>query len=127
MPIIKTTNHFLQRFERHIDDVLTWDEEISHSAEPTLFAAARHLCLAKLEKGHVPKAPSYFFAKGLGLFQSEVLDIAVTAEFIHNASLLHDDVDCGELRRGQPTVNVVWDSLTAVLAGVNILSEMFGF
>lgn len=124
MPIIETTkNHFLEQFEQHIDDVLTWDEKKSHLAEPTLFAAARHLCLAKGGKRARPKLV-YFFAKGLGLFQQEVLDIAVTAEFIHNASLLHDDViDNGELRRGQPTVNVVWDSLTAVLAGDILLSE----
>ena len=124
MPIIETTkSHFLEQFEQHISDVLTWDEQVSHSAEPTLFAAARHLCLAKGGKRARPKLV-YFFAKGLGLFQSEVLDIAVTAEFIHNASLLHDDViDNGELRRGQPTVNVVWDSLTAVLAGDILLSE----
>ena len=124
MPIIETTkNHFLEQFEQHINEVLTWDEQTSHSAEPTLFAAARHLCLAKGGKRARPKLV-YFFAKGLGLFQPEVLDIAVTAEFIHNASLLHDDViDNGELRRGQPTVNVVWDSLTAVLAGDILLSE----
>ena len=124
MPIIETTkNHFLEKFEQHIDEVLTWDEQTSHSAEPTLFAAARHLCLARGGKRARPKLV-YFFAKGLGLFQPEVLDIAVTAEFIHNASLLHDDViDSGELRRGQPTVNVVWDNLTAVLAGDILLSE----
>ena len=124
MPIIETTkSHFLEQFEQHIDTVLTWDEKVSHIAEPTLFSAARHLCLAKGGKRARPKLV-YFFAKGLGLFQSEVLDIAVTAEFIHNASLLHDDViDNGELRRGKPTVNVVWDSLTAVLAGDILLSE----
>ena len=93
MPIIETTkSHFLEQFEQHIDAaVLTWDEAVPHSAEPTLFAAARHLCLAKAENEPDQKLV-YFFAKGLGLFQSEVLDIAVTAEFIHNASLLHDDV-----------------------------------
>ena len=124
MTIIETTkNHFLEKFEQHIDEVLTWDAQTSHSAEPTLFAAARHLCLARGGKRARPKLV-YFFAKGLGLFQPEVLDIAVTAEFIHNASLLHDDViDSGELRRGQPTVNVVWDNLTAVLAGDILLSE----
>ena len=49
MPIIETTkNHFLQQFEAHIDEVLTWDERTSHSAEPTLFAAARHLCFVHI-------------------------------------------------------------------------------
>jgi len=124
MSITETTkSHFLEQFEEHISSILTWDERTSHSTEPTLFAAARHLCLAKGGKRARPKLV-YFFAKGLGVVQPEVLDIAVTAEFIHNASLLHDDViDSGELRRGQPTVNVVWDSLTAVLSGDILLSE----
>ncbi|MBM75996.1 MAG: polyprenyl synthetase, partial [Proteobacteria bacterium] len=34
-----------------------------------------------------------------------------------------DVIDDGQIRRGQPTVNVVWDSLTAVLAGDLLLSE----
>ncbi len=119
----RTKSHFIEQFEDHIEQVLTWDTERSHAAEPTLFAAARHLCLAKGGKRARPKLV-YFFAKALNIIQPEILDIAVTAEFIHNASLLHDDViDNGELRRGQPTVNVVWDSLTAVLAGDILLSE----
>ena len=68
-----------------------------------------------------------FFSKALKLNQPEfpqIFDIGVTAEFIHNASLLHDDViDHGKLRRGAPTVNVVWDDLTAVLAGDILLAE----
>ena len=124
MSITETTkSHFLEQFEKHLSSILTWDERTSHSTEPTLFAAARHLCLAKGGKRARPKLV-YFFAKGLGVVQPEVLDIAVTAEFIHNASLLHDDViDNGTLRRGQPTVNVVWDSLTAVLSGDILLAE----
>ena len=116
-------NHFLQQFEIHLSKILTWDNQSSLSVEPKLFAAARHLCLAKGGKRARPKLV-HFFATSLDLQQPEILDVAVTAEFIHNASLLHDDViDSGELRRGQPTVNVVWDNLTAVLAGDILLSE----
>lgn len=39
-------------------------------------------------------------------------------EFLHAASLLHDDViDHSDTRRGQKTANRVWDETTAVLAG----------
>ncbi len=124
MAITKTSkNHFLQQFEQHLSNILTWDNQSSLSVEPNLFAAARHLCLAKGGKRARPKLV-HFFATSLELEQKVVFDIAVTAEFIHNASLLHDDViDSGELRRGQPTVNVVWDNITAVLAGDILLSE----
>jgi octaprenyl-diphosphate synthase len=44
--------------------------------------------------------------------------IAAVCEYIHTASLLHDDViDNSTLRRGKPTVNSVWGDETAVLAG----------
>ena len=115
-------NHFLTQFEERLSSILSWDQKESNSAEPTLFAAARHLCLAEGKRAR-PKLV-YFFSQALGLNCSEILDIAITAEFIHNASLLHDDViDHGKLRRGAPTANVVWDDLTAVLAGDILLAE----
>ena len=44
--------------------------------------------------------------------------IASVCEYIHTASLMHDDViDNSTLRRNKPTVNSVWGDETAVLAG----------
>lgn len=44
--------------------------------------------------------------------------IASVCEYIHTASLLHDDViDNSSLRRNKPTTNSVWGDETAVLAG----------
>ena len=44
--------------------------------------------------------------------------LATCVEMLHNASLLHDDVvDCADERRGQPSVNVRWNSRVAVLVG----------
>ena len=49
--------------------------------------------------------------------------IAAVCEFIHTASLLHDDViDNSTLRRNKPTVNSVWGDETAVLSGDLIYS-----
>ncbi len=116
-------NHFLQLVEQQIKETLEWDSKASFSAEPTLFAAAKHLCLSKGAKRARPKL-IYFFSEALQINTSLAIDIAVTSEFIHSASLLHDDViDTGTLRRGSPTANVVWDDLTAVLAGDILLAE----
>jgi octaprenyl-diphosphate synthase len=44
--------------------------------------------------------------------------LASVFEFLHAASLLHDDViDLSETRRGQKTANKIWDETTAILAG----------
>lgn len=49
--------------------------------------------------------------------------IASVCEYIHTASLLHDDViDNSTLRRGKPTVNSIWGDQTSVLAGDLIYS-----
>ncbi len=53
-----------------------------------------------------------------GKIDDKVLDAAVAVELLHNASLVHDDVvDDSMTRRGQPTVNAVWNNHIAVLVG----------
>jgi geranylgeranyl pyrophosphate synthase len=53
-------------------------------------------------------------------------DIAVAAELIHSASLLHDDViDEADQRRGRTTVNAEWGSLAAILSGDLVLTQAF--
>ena len=51
------------------------------------------------------------------------MPIAAVCEYIHTASLLHDDViDNSTLRRGKPTTNSIWGDETAVLSGDLIYS-----
>ena len=46
------------------------------------------------------------------------LRLAATVEFIHTATLLHDDVvDESRQRRGRPTANLLWDNKSSVLVG----------
>jgi octaprenyl-diphosphate synthase len=52
--------------------------------------------------------------------------LAATVEFIHTATLLHDDVvDESERRRGRPTANLLWDNKTSVLVGDYLFSRSF--
>lgn len=51
-------------------------------------------------------------------------DYAVIFEYLHAATLLHDDVvDGGELRRGRSAAHHVWDPPTAVLTGDFLLAR----
>ena len=46
------------------------------------------------------------------------IGVAAAIEMLHTATLLHDDVvDGADLRRGEPSVNSVWDNRRAVLGG----------
>lgn len=62
-------------------------------------------------------------AKELGVVKINSLRSAVTLELLHTASLVHDDVvdESGE-RRGQRSVNAVYDNKVAVLVGDYLLS-----
>ena len=54
------------------------------------------------------------------------IDIAAIIEFIHTATLLHDDVvDASELRRGQETANELWGNEASVLVGDFLYSRAF--
>ena len=54
------------------------------------------------------------------------INLAVCIEFIHNATLLHDDViDGGKIRRGEISTNQIWGNKISVLVGDYLLSKAF--
>lgn len=54
------------------------------------------------------------------------INLAATVEFIHTATLLHDDVvDESGKRRGRPTANLLWDNKSSVLVGDYLFSRSF--
>jgi octaprenyl-diphosphate synthase len=54
------------------------------------------------------------------------INLAAVIEFIHTATLLHDDVvDASQLRRGNVTANAVWGNEASVLVGDFLYSRAF--
>ncbi|MET4896166.1 polyprenyl synthetase family protein [Sphingomonadaceae bacterium jetA1] len=52
--------------------------------------------------------------------------LAAAVEFIHTATLLHDDVvDGSDLRRGRRTANIIWGNPASVLVGDFLFSRSF--
>jgi octaprenyl-diphosphate synthase len=75
---------------------------------PMLVLAAAHLC-GYAEKGG-----------------EDHRKLAATVEFIHTATLLHDDVvDESQRRRGRPTANLLWDNKSSVLVGDYLFARAF--
>jgi octaprenyl-diphosphate synthase len=54
------------------------------------------------------------------------IKLAASVEFMHTATLLHDDVvDESELRRGKPSARMVWGNEASVLVGDFLLGQAF--
>lgn len=70
-------------------------------------------------KGKLIRPALFFLAcKMLGYRGEQLFPIAAVCEFVHTASLLHDDVvDNSSTRRNKPTANHIWGDESAVLVG----------
>ena len=65
-------------------------------------------------------------AHACGYAGSRHIDAAAIIEFIHTATLLHDDVvDESSLRRGRETANAIWGNQASVLVGDFLYSRSF--
>ena len=65
-------------------------------------------------------------ARACGYKGDKHVDVAAIVEFIHTATLLHDDVvDESDMRRGKETANNVWGNQAAVLVGDFLYSRAF--
>ena len=64
----------------------------------------------------------------VGGSEEEMLPFACAVEFVHTYSLIHDDLpamDNDTMRRGKPTLHVVYGEGLAILAGDGLLAEAF--
>jgi len=65
-------------------------------------------------------------ARACGYQGHDHIELAAVIEFIHTATLLHDDVvDASDLRRGNQTANAIWGNEAAVLVGDFLYSRSF--
>jgi octaprenyl-diphosphate synthase len=65
-------------------------------------------------------------ARACGYQGQDHIELAAVIEFIHTATLLHDDVvDASDLRRGNQTANAIWGNEAAVLVGDFLYSRSF--
>ena len=66
------------------------------------------------------------FSEALGFAGTERFELAAAVEFIHTATLLHDDVvDESSLRRGRQTANAMFGNAASVLVGDFLYSRAF--
>lgn len=107
-------------------------------------AAVNALIRARMASEHAPRIPevtahlveaggkrlrpllTLAAARMLGYDGQDHVKLAATVEFIHTATLLHDDVvDESQRRRGRPTANLLWDNKSSVLVGDYLFARSF--
>jgi octaprenyl-diphosphate synthase len=71
-------------------------------------------------------AAAQLFGPGNGSATGAEINYAAAVEFMHNATLLHDDVvDDSDMRRGRPAARMVWGNPASVLVGDFLLGQAF--
>ena len=107
----------LKRVEREISKNIKDEEKL-------ITLTAGHLIKAKGKK--IRPLLTLIVSKMLNYKGSADVTLAVCIEFIHNATLLHDDViDTGKIRRGKLSANQIWGNKVSVLVGDYLLSRAF--
>ncbi len=107
---------------KRVDGVLF--EQIDTSNVPLIPQLARHIVAAGGKR--LRPALTLACAKLCGYEGERHVKLAAAVEFIHTATLLHDDVvDDSHLRRGSATANDLWGNKASVLVGDFLLSRAF--
>ena len=99
-------------------------EKMQSEAAPRIPAVTAHL----IEAGGKRLRPMLVLAAArlMGYSGPYHIHLAAVVEFIHTATLLHDDVvDASEQRRGRPTANLLWDNMSSVLVGDYLFARAF--
>lgn len=128
--------------EREVQKITPQDELSAVLADD--MAAVNALIRERMASEHAPRIPevtahlveaggkrlrpllTLAAARMLGYSGRDHVKLAATVEFIHTATLLHDDVvDESERRRGRPTANLLWDNKSSVLVGDYLFARSF--
>ena len=109
-------------------DELNDVEELMHQQLQTKVALNRQITQHIIGGGGKRLRPLTVLltAKACGYEGKDHIRIAAILEFVHTATLLHDDVvDHSDRRRGNKTANAIWGNSASVLVGDFIYSKAF--
>jgi len=110
------------RFKNHFDIINRKLTEVFNSGVPLVEDMGKHTLL-----GHGKRLRPLMFILSCHLcnyHRDELYKLSTIFEYIHTASLLHDDVlDNADTRRKRPSANQVWGNHAAVLEGDFLYSK----
>ena len=113
---MKSKDSFLDRFEHHFNRIERELSSTYHSNVELIDDISQHSLLGEGKR----LRPLLFIlsAQSCGYQSEEMYRLSTIFEYIHTASLLHDDViDNADLRRKKPSARNIWGNTAAVLTG----------
>ena len=113
---------FLKKYSKKIDD------EIKNSLKTVdpdeLQKSTQHLIKAGGKK--IRPSLVVLSSEAVGGTAKDAIKTAAAVELIHTFSLIHDDImDKDDMRRGKPSVHILWGEPMAILAGDTLFSKAF--
>nr|WP_113912486.1 polyprenyl synthetase family protein [Roseovarius dicentrarchi] len=128
----------------NVDQMLSKPHDRLAARFEAKMAAVDQLIRSRMESRHAPRIPqvtTHLVGAGgkrlrplLTLAAADICGysgdndekLAATVEFIHTATLLHDDVvDESSQRRGRATANLLWDNKSSILVGDYLFARSF--
>lgn len=119
-PLQALSDHLAMEMNQ-VDQVILQSTQSNVTLIPQI---AQHLILAggKRIRPLLALASNKLF----GLIHENAIYLSAAIEFIHTATLLHDDVvDESELRRNQPAANILWGNAPTILVGDFLFARAF--
>lgn len=116
--------NYFDRFAIHFNEIENELEKSFSSGEPVIEDIIRHSLLGEGKR----LRPLLFVLSSLmcGYEQKDMYRLSTIFEYIHCASLLHDDViDNADTRRKKPSASHLWGNTAAVLTGDFMFSMAF--
>lgn len=116
--------NFFDRFTSHFNKIENELEKSIRSSEPLIEEICRHSLLGEGKR----LRPLLFVLTSLmlGYKKKDMYRLSTIFEYIHCASLLHDDViDNADTRRKKPSASNLWGNTAAVLTGDFMFSMAF--
>lgn len=119
IPILELIREDLERVERKVREVSSIEYEQLRAALDYLLGSGGK----RLRPALVLLSSKFYPADA-----EKVASLAAAVETLHTATLVHDDlIDNAFLRRGNPTLNTLWNSAATVLTGDYLFARAAAF
>ena len=119
---MNTDSNFLDRFKGHFQEI---DKELNRSFNSRVAMIEDIGRYSLLGKGKRLRPLLFVLSSRLCRYEGDDIYLLSTIfEYVHSASLLHDDViDNAEIRRSKPSASSIWGNSAAVLTGDYLASR----